>query len=766
MSITRHRPRLYLTGLVTLLAAANALAPWGEGAALHGEAILQVGTGMAAIICGVVVARRARGVSRWWRLLYAAAMGFWLFGQSLWWIGGAEVGDSAQAVAGVAAFLLTPVLALASLVLLVRSSGVIGRPHGLLRHPSITSILDGVVSGLSFLILAAMGGFGTQSTAALPRSGNAAVEIVFAVAELLLVGTAVVIAMVYDPSRPYRMNYLLLAGGLVSMAVADRVVTYLRSVGAESAELWGGIGFILGPLMIAFAMLDNSPRQAQVDNQTRDIDWAQLTLPYIGFLSIAVLFAFHTLIGRPLGTFEVCATVLMVLLVTIRQVVAMRAQRLLTQRLYRAQRRLAYQLHHDPLTGLPNRILFTLCLDEAIRHGRFVLVFVDLDDFKDVNDRFGHAAGDELLCAVGDRLKRCVADNDTLARIGGDEFAILVDGVLGGEGSHVESVADRIRVALRDPFPVQGSSVRVRASMGVVAPGAEDEPQTSDDLLRQADVSMYAGKRLGKDTTVVYQPLTGVSADFPTALREAGGGVPAGFSLAFQPIVRLPEGTLVAVEALARWVAPNGMLVSPPTFVVAAEVAGLGAVLDAMVLDLACGEVVASGLSVDIHVNVGAARLGNSGFEQHVQRTLTRHRIAPCRLVLEITETVPIVDLAAAAAQIARFNALGVKVALDDFGAGYNSLTYLHALPVRVVKLDRSLAVGGDPARDVALYRSVVALCAELGFDVIAEGIETTAQADTVLAAGCRLAQGYLFGRAVPIGDVAERHPAFANGPI
>jgi EAL domain-containing protein (putative c-di-GMP-specific phosphodiesterase class I) len=198
------------------------------------------------------------------------------------------------------------------------------------------------------------------------------------------------------------------------------------------------------------------------------------------------------------------------------------------------------------------------------------------------------------------------------------------------------------------------------------------------------------------------------------------------------------------------------MHISPETFVVAAEAAGLGAALDAMVLDLACCEVEVAGLNVDIHINIGAARLGNTGFEEQVKRTLERHRIAPGRLVVEITETVPIVDLADAAAQIVRLNETGVRVALDDFGAGYNSLTYLHALPVDIVKLDRSLAVGSDPVRDLALYRSVIGLCAELGFDVIAEGIESTAQVDTIRAAGCRLAQGDLFGRPAPIGDIGR----------
>jgi len=297
--------------------------------------------------------------------------------------------------------------------------------------------------------------------------------------------------------------------------------------------------------------------------------------------------------------------------------------------------------------------------------------------------------------------------------------------------------------------------VQVRASMGLVRPEADGHAPTSDDLLRQADISMYAGKRLGKDTAVIYRPSSGLAADFPTVLRRAEGGVPHGFSLAYQPVVRLPEATPVAVEALARWTAPNGTQIPPETFVAAAEAAGLGAVLDAMVLDLACREVAAASLGLDLHVNIGAARLGNTAFEDEVRRTLARHGLAPSQLVVEITETVPIVELADAAAQIARLNELGVKVALDDFGAGYNSLTYLHALPVQISKLDRSLAVDFEPDGDATLYRSVVGLCDAQGLDVIAEGIESSAQAETVFAAGCHLAQGHLLGRPVPIAEIS-----------
>ncbi|WP_081287985.1 putative bifunctional diguanylate cyclase/phosphodiesterase [Mycobacterium asiaticum] len=751
MATQRSRPRVYIFGVVTLLVAVNALAPWGQQVAHRGETILQLCTGLAAIICGVVTARRVRGMSRSWRLICALGVALWLFGQTLWWTGGTGA-DGVPTVPGVAAHLLLPVLALAGVVLLVRTSGRVFGPHGLLWHPPVTSVVDGVVAGLSFLVLATMGGFGAGSSVSLPRSGIPAIELVFALAEVTIVAAIVLVAMVYDLDRPYRLNYLLLAGGIVFMATSDRLIAYFHSVGAKGGDLWGGIGLILGPLMIAFAMFEYPARPADADRLGRGTDWAQLLLPYVGSLGIAILFAHQVLVGHWLDAFAVCVTVLMVLLVTIRQVIATRAQWLLTQRLYVAQRRLAHQVDHDALTGLPNRLLFARRLDEAMRCGDFVLIFVDLDDFKEINDRFGHAAGDELLCAVGERLKRCVTDHDTLARVGGDEFAILIH----EEGEELQTVSDRLRVALRDPFPLQGSSVRVRASLGVVRPAGEDGPQTSDDLLRQADISMYAGKRLGKDTAVIYQPLTGVRVDFPTALRKAAGGVPPGFRLDYQPVVLLPEGTLLAVEALARWTAPNGMHISPETFVMAAEAAGLGAALDAMVLDLACRDVADAGLNIDIHVNIGAARLGNTDFEEHVQRTLNRHGIAPNRLVVEVTETVPIVDLADAAAQIARLNQIGVRVALDDFGAGYNSLTYLHALPVQMVKLDRSLAVGADPVRDLALYRSVIGLCADLGFDVIAEGIESIAQLDIVRAAGCRRVQGHLFGQPAPIGGISR----------
>jgi diguanylate cyclase (GGDEF)-like protein len=735
---------------VAVLLCVNALALWGDGPARLVHFALQAIVGIAVVVCALTVAWRVTGPARTWRLLGIATLLCHLTGDAIWWSTRATAGGTAPWPA-VAAYFVSAAFALGALAVLASVGVGLAPPRrGPVGIARIVNGIDGVVAAIAFVILAVIAGVGALKGAALPRSGNTALVITYTAFQVVLVVTAALIAMLYRNDRPYRANLLLLAAGAVMLIASDRLVAYLRTVGFERGDLWGGIGFVLGLLLIAYGMLELKPTPGREIN-TGSMDWLQLLLPYLGFVGTAVLLSFHVMIGRRLSLPVISAALVMVALVATRQLLEARSQWLLTKRLSDAQRGLAHQVHHDALTGLPNRLLFTQRLDEAIHRGPFVLIFVDLDDFKELNDRFGHAGGDELLRAVGGRLRRCVGDADTLARIGGDEFAILID----GEQDAPEVVADRIRLALRDPFAVHGTSAHVRASMGIVRPDPDAPLPTPDDLMRQADVSMYAGKRVGKDTAVVYRPSLSVSTDFPTALRNAEGGVPPGFSLVYQPIVRLSDGTTVAVEALARWTAPNGTEVQPDAFVAAAEAARLGATFDAMVLDLACSEIRAAGLDLVLHVNIGAARMGSPEFERQIRRTLTRHEMTPSQLVLEITESVPVVELAHTAAQIGRLNAIGINVALDDFGAGYNSLTYLHALPVQIIKLDRGLAVGPEPDRIVTLYRSVIRLCAELGLGLIAEGLESTAQAEMAYAAGCRLAQGHLFGRPAPIADFA-----------
>ena len=370
MSITSSQRRFGMFATVAVLAWVNALALFGDEAARWIALVLQAGDGIGAIVCAVVVARRVVGVARWWRLLVIAATGSWLVGEMFWWLGGTGRAGNAAPPAGVAAYFLPPVLSLAAMVLLARSGGGLhGGQDGPLRHSRVVAVLDGLVAAAAFSMLVFVAGLGAMTGAALPRSASTSVVVAYSLLELTVVVMSVLMAMAYRRGRPYRANYLLLSGGVVLIAASDRLVAYLRTVGLDHGDLWGGVGAILGPLMISFALLELRPQPA--GSRSEDVmDWVQSVLPYIGFLGIIVLLSFHLLIGRRLESTVICAALAMIVLVTARQVVAMRAQRLLTRRLYEAQRRLAHQVHHDSLTGLPNRLLFAERLDEAVRDGR------------------------------------------------------------------------------------------------------------------------------------------------------------------------------------------------------------------------------------------------------------------------------------------------------------------------------------------------------------------------------------------------------------
>jgi diguanylate cyclase len=697
-----------------------------------------------------VMVFRTAGVARAWRALLVAAMTCWLIAQSLWWWHSLvlHAGPPTPRLAAVAHFAFLA-FALAALLLLALSGRSAAGGHRSTPHTIAVLVLDGLVTAVSFGILVWSAGTGPAGSLHLPRSGGRPETLAYPFAALFVVVVAVVIAIGYRVQHRFRLNYLLLAGGVTTVLASDRLVAYLTSVGSDAGKMWARVGFILGPLLIAFAVLRLRSIAEDADGPgVKVMAWSQLLLPYVGATGVSVLLAFHVYIGGRLDLVQVGLSVVIVFLLVARQIVSLRENRRLLHTVLSGQRRLLHQVHHDALTGLPNRLLFAERLNDALScDEQFILMYVDLDDFKDVNDEYGHASGDRLLRAVGHRLLGCARTGDTVARIGGDEFGILVRGDVGPP----ESFADRYRAALRPPFALHGRSVRVRASMGVVTPDSAAPQATADEFLRRADVSMYEGKRQGKDSVVLYRHSASATVDFPAALRAARGAVPRGFHIVYQPIVTLPEGAPVALEALARWTAPNGTLIPPETFVAAAEAAGLGAQFDALVLDTVCAEIVSAGIDLAVHVNVGAARLGRGGFETVVADTLARHGIAPGQVTLEITESMPIVDLADGAAAVRRLQALGVTVALDDFGAGYCSLTYLHALPVDLVKLDRSLTIGIGPGEDATLYRSVIRLCADLGVGVVAEGLETQAQADMIASVGGLLGQGYRFGRPVPV---------------
>jgi diguanylate cyclase (GGDEF)-like protein len=421
----------------------------------------------------------------------------------------------------------------------------------------------------------------------------------------------------------------------------------------------------------------------------------------------------------------------------------------------------------DPLTGLANRALFERRLAEAVaraRHmgmegqratdGGFAMLCLDLDRFKAVNDLFGHAGGDALLCEVARRLSAGARVTDTVARLGGDEFALLMSAPV--TAPDAASLAARLIEALAEPFAIEGQPVPIRSSIGfALYPG---DAADASELLRRADAALYASKRAGRGRVRRFEPdmdgaLAGRQAlerDLKLALANSE------FTLAWQPIANAQTGNVIGYEALLRWHRQGHGPVSPADFVPVAGACGIGGALDDWVLRAACREAATwpdtTGQGAPgIAVNVSPVRFRLGGLPEFVEATLAETGLAPSRLELEVSEGTLIQDDAAAAITLERLRALGARVALDDFGTGYSSLGYLHALPFDKVKLDRAFIRDLDVAgRSQTVVRAVLQLGRALGITVCAEGVETQAQLSLLRAAGCEEVQGYLIGRPGP----------------
>jgi diguanylate cyclase (GGDEF)-like protein len=420
---------------------------------------------------------------------------------------------------------------------------------------------------------------------------------------------------------------------------------------------------------------------------------------------------------------------------------------------------LRHQALHDPLTGLPNRTLFLdrarQSVDMAGRsHVWPAVLYIDLDGFKPVNDTFGHDAGDLLLRTVANRLRGCLRPADTAARLGGDEFAILLAGPIDQQG--VSRVLDRLRSQLDVPVDLgDGRIATVGMSVGV-ALGAEGVAD-AEALIRQADVAMYAAKRSGGNSFLVYEPGMGDVRDGrKDAEAELADAIRGGqMRVAYQPLMDMRTGRPIGAEALVRWQHPDGLR-TPDSFIGLAEDTGLITELGLLVLRDATKQAAHWVASVDddtellVTVNLSARQLADPEIVPQVADALADSGLEPRRLVLEITETVLMQDRDAAASALWQLKALGVRIAIDDFGTGYSSLAYLRRFPIDMLKVAREFVDGlGRDVNDDAITRAIVDLANTLGLLTIAEGIETTQQSEHVAALGCDLAQGYLFSRPV-----------------
>ena len=426
---------------------------------------------------------------------------------------------------------------------------------------------------------------------------------------------------------------------------------------------------------------------------------------------------------------------------------------------------LLHEATHDALTGLGNRTLFSDHVEKALSTGVPVAVLcLDLDDFKLVNDSLGHPAGDVVLRVVGERLSGLLRPGDAVARLGGDEFVMLVSGHDPGAGG---SVAQRALTAIRQPIGLPGGRmVHSNVSVGVAHSGGDSSVEA---LLRDADIAMYLAKQSGKGHHEVFQP--GMRQDMIDRLEmrvELAEALARNeFVLHYQPIVEVASGRPVGLEALLRWEHPRRGRVEPLQFIPLAEETELIVPIGRWVLMEACRramELDPRPDGLEIAVNVSAVQLRDSGLVDDVQQALAESGLHPSRLILELTESSVVSDIDAAAITLCELRTHGVRIALDDFGAGYASLRHLRAFPVDIVKLDRSFVVS-SLENDSSVLSGLIEMAANLGMETVGEGIEEPGQLDMLRALHCRYAQGFLIARPMPsdrldevysIGDAPE----------
>jgi diguanylate cyclase (GGDEF)-like protein len=607
--------------------------------------------------------------------------------------------------------------------------------------------LDGAIAGLGAAAVCAAFAFNAvlHSVHGHPGWVGVGIDLVYPIGDVLLLalvvgGTAVL------PGR--RLPWLLFATACAVNGVGDTF--NLFGTQAQVGVVFNGIAWPTAITLMSISVWVPPGRRDLLEGGKLP----GFLLPGAGALSglvILIVAAVHD--GLSEGAVALATATLAV--VGVRLALSVRSLRALTEERHR-------QAVTDELTGLGNRRQLTTLLDAYFEDmadpttpsRTMAFLFVDLDHFKEINDSFGHSAGDELLKQLGPRLRSSLRASDVLVRIGGDELgAVLVD----SDPSYAAGLARRLTALLEQPFVLNGVSVRISASIGIAA--APADATDSIGLMRCADVAMYRAK-LTHQSYEVYTSSIDDGGNRLALVEELRTAVEGGrLALYYQPQVDLRNGETVAAEALVRWPHARHGLIPPLEFLPLAEEAGLMGPLTRLVLEQALAQCAiwrAAGSRIAMSVNVSSSNLLDPGFIELVRSLLRRHRVPATALILEITETTIIRDFAACQSVIEELRGLGVGVSIDDFGSGFTSLAYLGSLPITELKLDRTF-IGGlsttGREQDVKLVRATIELGHALGLLVVAEGIETLATLELLALLGCDRAQGYFTGRPVPAQD-------------
>jgi diguanylate cyclase (GGDEF)-like protein len=433
----------------------------------------------------------------------------------------------------------------------------------------------------------------------------------------------------------------------------------------------------------------------------------------------------------------------------------------------RSEAKIAHMALHDALTGLPNRVLFNDRVAQALarcERGQVAAThMLDLDRFKAVNDTLGHAAGDKLLELVAKRLRSVTREVDTVARMGGDEFAILQDCIV--QPADATALARRIIEALSEPYDIDGQQAVIGTSVGIAMGPANG--RRPDELIRNADLALYRAKSEGRGNYHFFEPgmdarmqeRRSIEHDLRKALREGQ------FELHYQPVVALTDDEIQGFEALVRWRHPHRGMIQPSAFIQLAEEIGFIVPLGEWVIRQACATAATWPDHLKVAVNLSPAQFRSAGLVKVVVGALAASKLAPERLELEITETALLQDSEATLTTLYQLRALGVRVAMDDFGTGYSSLGYLQKFPFDRIKIDRSFVK--DVAADVSslnIIRAVAAMARGFGMATTAEGVETREQLDAIRAEGCTEMQGFLFSQPLPAGEIERLYLADRRG--
>jgi diguanylate cyclase (GGDEF)-like protein len=570
-----------------------------------------------------------------------------------------------------------------------------------------------------------------------------AVSIAFPVMDLVVF--AMLVRFVVTVSRRNASMRLLL-GSFVVLLVADVVYSVLLSketyaYGGPTDGLW-----MASYLLVGVAAVHPSASQLRTSAPaTRH----RVSFGRLAFLCAAVLTGPVLVVARPKELVAVAAASALSFILVMARVTG------LNRELATVGAEMKTRASTDALTGLANRVAFVAGVDAALtastgHAGTVAIVFIDLDDFKDVNDTLGHAAGDEVLRVAAARLREAVRPTDVIARLGGDEFAILLEGV--HEPAVAMRTAQRAVTALAASLEVAGTSVHVGASAGLALRRLGSDPES---LMREADVAMYTAKRQGKNQVALYDAALETASVARQSLKAEIGAAAARDELLidYQPVVDLDTGQLVGVEALVRWQHPTLGLLPPSSFIDLAEQSGAIIGIGSWVMEAAAARVADWQRryllpTLWLSVNVSACQLEHAGFAEQVGGVLRRTGLAPGSLVVEVTESVLLDPAGGASETLDAVRRLGARVAIDDFGTGYSSLAYLGELPIDIIKIDQAFVSGDQTGRrGPALLDAIVDLAHHLRLDVIPEGIEAPHQLARLQELGCQVGQGFLMSR-------------------